>query len=469
MSDIYFSNLKIDPQKHYFLYVGELKNYGLNPFLKRALERIHGTAFDFIAIVPDVFEQYNYANLMVLNPLSHCEINGTGHKYNCRISARDFMGYVSAHPEVRAMVERLLDNQAQLYVYMYESLPEFTLADIPGVTLIGPCPSVAHKLNDKTYQYIHLPSAIPKVDFKICHGSDQVEALTDALWPKWKDGIFITEKYSAAGINSWVAYGPQDVSPRLKPSEQDYLITRYMPHEYDPTVLGVVAGEERVYIAGVADQRIENGNRFTGSTFPSVLPDNCIDALCDHTRTIGRWMGGQGYRGIFGCDYIVDPHGEIYFLEINARKQGTTLEFCCTLEQSLPQGAPSLPEIEYFAVTEGVLPPQATEMLDNKHGLHWGTYNYKLSQTVSTNGYIPQSSLEREAFGKVAAHQLKKDFLILEHIGSDFVVAQGSFLARIVALGHDHDSVVQGIDQGLKTIELTIDPQSMQRNHNDSK
>ena len=44
----------------------------------------------------------------------------------------------------------------------------------------------------------------------------------------------------------------------------------------------------------------------------------------------------------------------------------------------------------------------------------------------------------------------------MEHIGNDFIVAQGSFLARIVALGHDQSGVQQGLKLGKKTIELTI-------------
>jgi hypothetical protein len=44
----------------------------------------------------------------------------------------------------------------------------------------------------------------------------------------------------------------------------------------------------------------------------------------------------------------------------------------------------------------------------------------------------------------------------MEHIGNDFIVAQGSFLGRIVALGHDQLSVQQGLQLGQKTIELTI-------------
>jgi hypothetical protein len=146
----------------------------------------------------------------------------------------------------------------------------------------------------------------------------------------------------------------------------------------------------------------------------------------------------------------------VVFLEVNARKQGTTLEFCCTLEQSLPLGSPMLPELEYYAVTKGRFPEGTAEMAKNNKNIHWGTYNYKIDKPVYTNGYIPQNSHEREAFGKVADNALKKDFLILEHIGNDFIVAEGSFLGRIVALGHDHAGVQQGLSQGLKTIKLTI-------------
>ncbi|MCP4023246.1 MAG: hypothetical protein GY729_15490, partial [Desulfobacteraceae bacterium] len=63
---------------------------------------------------------------------------------------------------------------------------------------------------------------------------------------------------------------------------------------------------------------------------------------------------------------------------------------------------------------------------------------------------------EREAFKKVARQNLKKDYLILEHTGSDFVIAEGAFIGRIVALGRDHDSVLQGVNQGCRTIELTF-------------
>lgn len=100
----------------------------------------------------------------------------------------------------------------------------------------------------------------------------------------------------------------------FKGVDTTYLISRYIPHSYDPTVLGVVANEKDVYIAGVADQQIVDGNKFTGSTYPSRLPGKVIDTLKEYTRKIGRFMGSLGYRGIFGCDFIVDDDFNIFFL-----------------------------------------------------------------------------------------------------------------------------------------------------------
>lgn len=456
MSDIHFTNVHLREGTDYFLYIGELKNYGLNAFLKEALARIHSRPYDFIAICPDVFEQYNYDNLIVINPLAHSAACREGYGYSCRVPAPSFMTAVSESPEILDLVTQLTRRQERLFLYMYESLPEMTLDRLPGVTILGPERGVARQANSKIVQYRELKGRLPLPDFHVCSGMADLLKTADPLWDEWSHGMVVTREYSAAGINSMVAHAPEEVVERFGDIAEDMLITRFVPHNSDPTVLAVVAGEDDIYIAGIADQCIQGGTRFTGSFFPSAQPEAVRESLIAHTREAGRWLAENGYRGIYGCDFIVDDAARIHFLEINARKQGTTLEFCCTLEQALPTGAPMLPELEYHAVMEGRLPDSAVELAGDARRLHWGTYNYKIHQEVRTNGYIPQSTQERRAFGRVAAGSLKKDFLILEHIGSDFVVSGGSFIARIVALGHDMESVHQGLRQGKKTIELTI-------------
>jgi ATP-grasp domain len=456
ISDIYFSNYQLQDNVHYFLYIGELKNYGLNIFLKESLARIENCQFDFISIVPDIFEQYDYENLIVVNPEAEDYTCRYGRSVSCRIPANIFLSSVSENQQVRALVQELLARQGNLYIYMYESMPEMTLDAIPGVSILGPDSYIAARLNSKIYQYQHLKKLVPVVDFDICRGLSDLIKTTDKLWSQWKDGIFVSLEYSAAGANSIIARSSRDIIERFHEENETYLISRNIPHNYDPTVLAVVANEKDVYIAGVADQRIERGTRFTGSTFPTRLSDETISTLNTITRIVGKWLVKEGYRGIYGCDFLVDHQEKVFFLEVNARKQGTTMEFCCTLEQNLPLGSPMLPELEYYAVTHGRFPDNTVEMKNNVKNIYWGTYNYKIDNMIFTEGYIPQHSREREAFSKVADNRLQKDFLILEHIGNDFIVAQGSFLGRIVALGHDQSGVQQGLKLGKKTIELTV-------------
>jgi hypothetical protein len=456
MSEIYFSNFQLEEDTEYFLYIGELKNYGLNVFLKEALTRIFSRKIDFIAIVPDIFEQYNYDNIIVINPIPQTDECQYNDHICCRFSSKEYTSVVSENLRIRSLIKRLLNRQEHIYIYMYESIPEMTLDEIPNVSILGPEKHIARKVNSKIYQYQKLKDILPVVDFRVCHGLDSLIQTAQELFPFWTDGIFACREYSAAGVNSIVAHHVDDIKNRFSAPDEPYLISRFIPHTYDPTVLAVVADEDDVYIAGVADQCIEEGTRFTGSSFPSKLDEKIITKLMEYTRISGKWLAREGYRGIFGCDFLVDNNDEIFFLEINARKQGTTLEFCCTLEQSLPPGSPMLPELEFYAVTEGVFPANIVEIKSNPKNLHWGTYNYKIHDPVQTEGYIPQSAQEREAFKKVADGKLKKDFLILEHAGCDFIVAQGAFIARIVALGHSPGDVQQGLNQGRKTIELTI-------------
>jgi len=456
MTDILFSNFQLEENTEYFLYIGELKNYGLNTYLKEALSHIFSRKFDFIAIVPDVFEQYDYENLVVINPHAKTLECQYGTHVSCRVSNEEFSAVVSKDRRIHSLIKRLLNRQEHLYIYMYESIPEMTLDEIPGISILGPDKNIAKRLNSKIYQYQQLKDILPVVDFRICHGFDSLIQTAQELNNTWQDGLFVCREYSAAGVNSIIAHGIDDIKDKFSPLDEPYLISRFIPHEYDPTVLAVVAGEEDVYIAGVADQRIEQGNRFTGSVFPSILDKTIIKRLHEYTRIIGGWLAREGYRGIFGCDFLVDDNDEIFFLEINARKQGTTLEFCCTLEQSLPSGSPMLPELEFYAVTEGLFPANTIEMKSNPKNLHWGTYNYKIHRKAKTDSYIPQSTQERQAFKKVAEGKLKKDFLILEHTGCDFILAEGAFIARIVALGHCRSDIQQGLNQGRKTIELTI-------------
>jgi len=167
-------------------------------------------------------------------------------------------------------------------------------------------------------------------------------------------------------------------------------------------------------------------------------------------------MAQLGYRGIFGCDYIVTSKDEVFFIETNPRKQGTTMEFCCALRTQLPLGAPNLPEIEFYAVTESRRPPRMREPDFFKTDIYWSSYNYKIDHKLTTHSYLPQQRGEIEMFQSVAKNKINKEFMILEHIGQDFFVNEGSFLGRVIATGKSYKDVEDGIEMGRRMIDYTV-------------
>jgi len=464
--EILFTNFTYNPDCYYFLYVGELKTYSLNYFVQEALSRrIVNRPVKFIAIIPDICIQYNYTNIVVINPRGDEELIGDHTivkkdqepRQSWRVNTSVFMRAVSNNPAIRSLIDRILEKQNQLFINLYESLLDMTLDQIDRVDILGPDKYLSRKFNNKVTQYKALEGIVPMADHRICEDWNCLLDITSSLRNDWHDGIFISGAYSAAGINSAVTFNQQQVEQRFGNTDDVYLISRYIPHQLDPTVLAVVANEDDVYIAGIADQVIVEGNRFIGSKYPSTVTPEQHAALHEYTICIGKFLGKQGYRGIFGCDYLIDEAGKVLFLEINARKQGTTLEFCFTLEQSLPEGSPMLPELEYFAVTENRFPPHTVEMNGNIRNIHWGTYNYKIDTKKITTGYIPQNPYERETFRKIANGELLKDFVILEHPGTNFHVMPGSFLARVVSVAKNRDDVDEGLCQGVGFIRQTIE------------
>lgn len=446
--DVLFSDLRIEPGTYYFLYVGEIKADCLNQFVAETLARATGRKVEWISIIPDVMDSYPHGNVLVINPPAKDILRRTGERVRCRIPTRAFAAHVSSSPAVLELANHLLAAQGELYVQVFESVPELTLANLEGVRLLGPDGELASQWNNKLHQLMHLREAAPVIDFRVCRDYEDLLCTTDGLWGEWTDGIFVSQPYSAAGMNSCVARSRADIEDRFAGQEALFFASRYIPHDWDPTALGVVANERDVFIACVADQQIENGNAFRGSTFPSALPAGMQAEVRETTRAVGRVLGASGYRGVFGCDYIVDRAGKLWFVEVNARKQGTTMEMCCTLESLLPDGSPTLTDLEFHAVTESRLPDGAREIEPVVDDFCWRTYNVKIDTDMISGPFVPQYGDERDLFLRIRARETDHGMLVVEHVGHRCRVSPGCFLGRVVAVGRSREDLCADIDLG---------------------
>ncbi len=447
-----FTNFKYDENKYYFLFITELKAYGIGHFFKEAISKAFKIDFnkiEFISISPDLFEQYNYDNVIIINNLPP--------KVNKRKSHDEFMEEISQSSYINSIVDTILENQNELFIYMFETSPYMNLDKKKGVKLIGPNKDIVSTLSNKVALYEIFAPLVPMSNFFIADSFEEMIKKSTKLFKDSNQSLFVSLTKSAAGANSIIANSIDDLKKKFSQvGNEVFLITQFIPHICDPTSLGVVINEDEVYIAGVADQRID-GTKFKGSTFPSKLPINIQKEIIKLTRIIGKKMAQLGYRGIFGCDFIVTQKGEVYFIETNPRKQGTTMEFCCTLKTTLPKDSPNLPELELYAVTKNKKAPKMVEpSFFEKPPVFWGTYNYKIEQRLTTNSYLPQQSGEIQMFENIAKNKISKEFMVVEHIGQDFFVNEGSFLGRVIAVGKSHKDVEDGIDMGRRILKYTI-------------
>jgi hypothetical protein len=213
----------------------------------------------------------------------------------------------------------------------------------------------------------------------------------------------------------------------------------------------VTAGEDEVCIAAVADRQREHGV-LCGASYPSVLPEHTGTEIREHARMVGRVLGGSGYRGVFGCDFIVDRDGATHFVEINARKHGAALEMCCTLESALPAGAPTLADLELSAVFENRLPDNAVELTRALEGLFWKTRNVRAPRDVVAEDGPARSQDVRGLFRRVLSRGAGHGMIIMEHPARACLIGRGSLLGRVVAVAGDPAYLAEDIELGQRLL-----------------
>lgn len=87
---------------------------------------------------------------------------------------------------------------------------------------------------------------------------------------------------------------------------------------------GVLVGKPIFQITGLTDF---NGNKLGTSgndyAYPEKLDAGAREKIFHYTKTIGEYMKKEGYKGIFGLDFIVGGNDRIDVIEINPRLIGS--------------------------------------------------------------------------------------------------------------------------------------------------
>jgi hypothetical protein len=328
-----------------------------------------------------------------------------------------------------------------------ESVPELTLRRIPGVRLIGPDGEVASMWNNRLYQLRMLRDLVPQIEHRYCRSIEEASEALGELLPRWPQGVCVMKESAEDDAGYFVAQNPSDMAlKRSGMKSPAFSLPSCSPRS-------CAHGSWR---DGRRGRRVQRGRgrppdgagRLLRGVLSLALPEHVLTEVREHARMVGRVLGGSGYRGVFGCDFIVDPGGAVHFVEVNARKHGAALEMCCTLESALPAGAPSLADLELSAVFENRLPDNAVELTRAMEGLFWKTRNVRAPRDmVAEDG--PEGPKDiRALFRHVLSRGAGHGMIILEPPARACLVGKGGLLGRVVAVAGDPAYLAGDIELG---------------------
>lgn len=288
------------------------------------LKKRFGLTFKPIFVLPAqhnaLFKDENYIVIdqspeyadIVSNPATHTFVVPAADDLNKQFSHSDF---------VRKVIAKLLIKQDQVFVLSLTSVG-LTFND-PKVKILGPDPKIAARFDDKAehlnvFRHLGLPTNHTWV---YANYGEMLANHTE--YP-----FFLSATFSSAGSDSRIIQTSHDLASfyaKLRPHNKDshFVAARLLTDIVNaPNVSAMVLSENNTLVVCLTDQ-ILRGHQYLGNIYPSGVSERHRSMILKMTTTVGNYLSTQGFRGLFGLDFLVTSSGDCYPLDLNPRRQGS--------------------------------------------------------------------------------------------------------------------------------------------------
>jgi len=212
--------------------------------------------------------------------------------------------------------------------FAIRGLEELHAANDSRIRIISPLTAVTGPLGNKLALRRALPElGIEPVPHVVCTLAD-----VDFRQIEWRFGLpFVVQlPTGAGGSGTFYVSSERDLTAlQDDKGDQEVSVSKYitgMAPNINAVVLddGVLLSYPSIQVVGVPECVGWPGG-YCGNDFAATrrLPDAAVRAIYDQTLRIGAWIGEQGFRGMWGIDFVVDG-SRVYPLEVNPRFQGST-------------------------------------------------------------------------------------------------------------------------------------------------
>lgn len=223
-------------------------------------------------------------------------------------------------PYVREIANKLLEKQQNIYIYSFTT-SFLDPADARWIVL-GPSSDIAKEFDNKVRQFeLFQELNLPTNEARVFSSSAELKntALSDLPF-------YISAAYTSGGNESGLVFSEEMLDGFLSRLREINTKDRFLAANIfenlvvAPNATAIIT-ERGASVLTVSDQ-ILRGTRYLGNVYPSAISQALEENILEIMTRIGSYLGGRGYRGLFGCDFLINRDGKLVVVDLNPRRQG---------------------------------------------------------------------------------------------------------------------------------------------------
>ena len=210
-------------------------------------------------------------------------------------------------------------------------------------------------LDDKIQTRSLLKSIVPMFDYHIVKGK-QFDYKKLCIISK---DLVVQSPIGSGGSRTFICNQENYEKVRRKLLlDENYSVSAYQYNNI-PYNIHCMIGSDQIVLFLPSRQEIEISDtlEYIGNNFTGSIPIFVKAKIKEYSIIICKKLQNMGYRGVLGIDYIY-ANGEIYFIEINPRFQGSTRQLDNILKK---HELPSIFDYNYWAFIGKELPDARVE------------------------------------------------------------------------------------------------------------
>lgn len=308
--------------EYFFTLLGERFDYLNNLWIKELEKKFNNKFKPIFVINAERNKFFRMENYILINErLRRLQKKLKNKRIIFQSEQEDLNKEFSNSKLIKSLTSKLILRQGRVFVLSWTTSGLFL--DNPKTIILGPNPNIATKYDNKI-EHIKLfrKLNLPTNEVRIYKSLSEIQKIDKKLYP-----FFISTSFSSGGQESGIISSLKNLesfSPWLRATNRNnkFFAAKLIQNIVSsPNSSAIVTGRKKTEILCVSDQ-ILHGTKYLGNIYPADISEKDRKIIINTTKKVGNYLSTQGFRGLFGCDFLIDSKDNCYITDLNPRRQG---------------------------------------------------------------------------------------------------------------------------------------------------